>query len=384
MRDCVIGLVPDLIGGFSQKSGIYWFSRALINSIDQLDSPAKFVVFIPRCQLVDFSHLSPRFKIVPVPQFFSTDLRNSFWHLFILPLLAVYYRVQVLHLFAGNRRLSLFSPRRTLVTVHDVYHYNRPKLYGIYRFIYFRILICGLLRRQVNLHAVSDATAADLQRFLDIPSASITVIRNGFDGPRFRLPAQQLEVDLSGIIPIGPYFLYVSSYDHPRKNHIALIKAYESVVSASHNPPDLVLVGPDFASSEVIHDAISASSVSKRIHSLGFVSNQQLGLLYKRAFAFVHPSQCEGFGYPLIEAMHFGLPVVCSSIPAFKEVAGDAPVYFDACNVSDIAAKLLLVINDESLRKRCASLSVSAAYAGSHHSSASLIFSLYMQIYKRC
>jgi len=384
MRNYVIGLVPDLICGFSQKSGIYWFSKALIESLDQLESQARFVLFIPRSEADDFSHLSSRFTIVRIPRFFMGDFWNIIWHLAVLPWLARYHSVQVLHLFAGNRRLSLFPPRRTLVTVHDVYHHNQLKLYGLARFLYFRIVICGLLRRQVNFHAVSAATAADLRQLLGIPPASIHVIHNDCDRGRFDHGDRELPLaDLVEAAPRRPYFLYVSSFDHPRKNHVALIRAYEHVLQACPDAPALVFVGPDFASPEVIHEAIRRSSAADQIHSLGFVTDQQLGALYRHAFAFVHASCFEGFGYPLVEAMSFGLPVLCSDLSVFKEIGGDAPLYFYPRQSEDIAAKMLALITDQSLRQRCIASSMLIASSAAQRSNAPLILDLYHRIAER-
>ena len=88
MRNCVIGLVPDLICGFSQKSGIYWFSKMLIECLDQLESQARFVLFTPCSDAAEFSHLSSRFTIVRIPRFFVGDFWNIIWHLAVLPWLA--------------------------------------------------------------------------------------------------------------------------------------------------------------------------------------------------------------------------------------------------------------------------------------------------------
>mgnify|MGYP002631575478 FL=1 len=384
MRNCVIGLVPDLICGFSQKSGIYWFSKMLIECLDQLESQARFVLFIPCSDAAEFSHLSSRFTIVRIPCFFVGDFWNIIWHLAVLPWLARYHHVQVLHLFAGNRRLSLFPPRSTLVTIHDVYHYSQLKLYGLARFLYFRIVICGLLRKQVNLHAVSAATAADLHQLLGIPTTSIHVIHNSCARGRFDhgdselALADQVEAALR-----RPYFLYVSSLDHPRKNHVGLIRAYEYLLQACPDAPSLVFVGPDFASPEVIHLAISRSPAADRIHSLGFVTERHLGALYQNAFAFVHPSCFEGFGYPLVEAMSFGLPVLCSNLSVFREIGGDTPLYFDPRQSEDIAAKMLALIRDEQLRQRCIAASLEMARSAELRSNAPLILDLYQRIAER-
>jgi glycosyltransferase involved in cell wall biosynthesis len=295
MHNCVIGLVPDLICGFSQKSGTYWFSKMLIDGLDQLESQERFVLFVPHSEVAKFSHLSSRFTIVRIPSFFVGDFWNIIWHLAVLPWLARCHHVQVLHLFAGNRCLSLFPPRCTLVTVHDVYHYNQSRLYGLARFLCFRMVICGLLRKQVNLHAFSAATAADLHQLLGIPTASIHVIHNDFARGRFDHGDSELSMaDQVEAVPRRPYFLYVSSLDHPRKNHVVLIRAYEHVLQACPDAPSLVFAGPDFASPEVIHEAIRRSPAADRIYCLGFVLDEQLGALYQHAFAFVHPSRFEG------------------------------------------------------------------------------------------
>jgi glycosyltransferase involved in cell wall biosynthesis len=388
MRHCVIGLVPDLICGFSQKSGIYIFSKALIESLDQLESQARFVLFIPRSEAVNFSHLSSRFTIVRIPRFFTSDFWNIIWHLAVLPCLARYHRVEALHLFAGNRRLSLFPPQRTLATVHDIYHYNQTKLYGLPRFLYFRFVICGLLRRQVNLHAVSASTATDLHQLLGIPTTSIHVIQNVCDRGRFDHRDRDIDrerplADLVEAAPGSPYFLYVSSLDHPRKNHVVLIRAYERVLQVCPQAPFLVFVGPDFSSSEVIHEAIRRSPAADRLLSLGYVTDQQLGALYRQAFAFVHASSFEGFGYPLVEAMSFGLPVLCSDIPVFREIAGDAPLYFDPRRSENIAAKMLALMSDGTLRERCIATSLQMARSAAQRSNAPLLLDLYHRIAAR-
>ena len=142
-------------------------------------------------------------------------------------------------------------------------------------------------------------------------------------------------------------------------------------------------MGPDFASPEVIHLAISRSPAADRIHSLGFVTDRQLGALYQNAFAFVHPSCFEGFGYPLVEAMSFGLPVLCSNLSVFREIGGDTPLYFDPRQSEDIAAKMLALIRDEQLRQRCIAASLEMARSAELRSNAPLILDLYHRIAER-
>ena len=83
----------------------------------------------------------------------------------------------------------------------------------------------------------------------------------------------------------------------------------------------------------------------------GYVSDEELVTLYKNAKAFVMPSFEEGFGIPILEAMALSCPVVSSNAGSLPEVGGDACLYFDPTNMSDMTNKINKIINDENLRK---------------------------------
>jgi glycosyltransferase involved in cell wall biosynthesis len=348
-----IGLVPDFVMDATEKSGIDFYSAALIRALSQTDRSRKFTLFLTRERWKEFPDLGPHFHRVPIPRIFASGLLNIFWYLFILPIHAYWHRVDLLHLFAGNRRMTWFPRGKKLVTVHDVFHFEHQEIYSFPRFLFFRTIIAPLLRRQRHLVADSHATKHDIERLLGVPGKAIEVIHLGFDAPRLMASTtENLEDPVHRKYQLArPYILYVSALDHPRKNHLTLLDAYELLLKSRPDAPDLVFVGPDFFHAETIHRAIQRPSLGGRVHALGYVPDQWLPILYREATLFVHPSPLEGFGYPLVEAMAFGLPVACADTEIFREIGGAAPVFFDPKQPKDIAAKIAMLLADPALQE---------------------------------
>jgi len=138
-----------------------------------------------------------------------------------------------------------------------------------------------------------------------------------------------------------PYFLYLARLEHPAKNHVRLIEAFERFAAAHPGRgEDLIFGGADWHGAEVIHQRIGASRCGDRIRSLGFVGKSDLQALYGGATAMIYPSLFEGFGLPPIEAMACGCPVISSPRGSLREVVGDAAYLIDPEDVGDMAAGL--------------------------------------------
>lgn len=147
------------------------------------------------------------------------------------------------------------------------------------------------------------------------------------------------------------YILFVGTLQ-PRKNIVRLIESFAKVLENLKNKEQqLVIVGKKGWLFEEIFQAPKKYNVEKNVQFLEFVSNEELCVLYKHATCFVLPSLYEGFGLPVLEAMKNGCPVVTSNVSSLPEAGGDAALYIDPENASDIAEKIQLVLNDKTKRQ---------------------------------
>src|SRR6185503_13324463 len=140
--------------------------------------------------------------------------------------------------------------------------------------------------------------------------------------------------------------------EHPGKNHVRLISAFNQFKSATGSDWQLVFGGSDWHGAEAIHAAARQSPFASDIRMLGFVADEQLPDLYRAAEVFVYPSLYEGFGMPPIEAMACGCPVICSTRGSLGEIVGNAAAIVDPENVDSMAKQLSLLAKDGNLRER--------------------------------
>ena len=148
------------------------------------------------------------------------------------------------------------------------------------------------------------------------------------------------------------YLLHIGSFEK-RKDLITLVKAFKLV-----NDPSLklVLAGSQIinGNSEVLGEIktfVLQNKLVDKVILAGFVSKEEASILYKNARIYVFPSLDEGFGIPILEALSFSLPVICSDIDVFKEVGGDYVEYFKVGDSISLSEKIISVLGSEKLRQ---------------------------------
>jgi len=246
--------------------------------------------------------------------------------------------------------------RKTVLTMHDTLGVERPEL--VFATVASRWLWWAkeqAARWNVSvLTTVSERARDDLSRYYRIPAERIAVLAEGVD-PKFlqaddALPSWPRVARKYGIPEHGRFWLTVGS-PLPNKNLSRLIEAYAGL------PEDvgpLVLVGAVDGEcqshvAELRGEAV-ARNVEQRVVFAGFVPDDELAVLYRRAQSLIFPSVWEGFGLPAVEAMVSGLPVLYSRAGALPEVVGDAGVMFDPLSVADLRSAWVRVAGDDSLR----------------------------------
>jgi len=298
-----------------------------------------------------FDFVGDRMKIVGVPEKFQPAARNVLWHQTALPAWLRSNHIDVIHV-PSYRRMPWRAPCATVATIHDLAPFHVAGKYDMARMFYGRVVVRWLARRQDAIIAISGNTAQDIEKFFGIPVARLDVILNGIDHARFSPgdPARAAADAATRWKLDRPFFLYISRLEHPAKNHVRLIEAFNRFKSASGLDWLLVLGGTDWNGAEHIHAAAAASPFAKDIRFLGFIDDAILPDLYRAASAMVYPSLYEGFGFPPIEAMACGCPVLSSTRGSLGEVVGDAAATVDPENIADISAGLQRLATDTAWR----------------------------------
>ncbi len=277
-------------------------------------------------------------------------------------------------------------PARTLVTVHDIIPYLTRKDARLctYRNTVHRfcdhLAMLGL-RRADHLIMDSQYTQQCVVTQLGIPAERTSVVYLGIDQQRFRpcmVPYTLLE---RYQLPANRrYLIYVGSED-PRKNLETLLHA---LAELRRDMPDLALIKVGRAHFEHERQRLNALAsdlgISAAIHFLADVAEADLPLLYNLAKVCVLPSWYEGFGFPVLEAMACGTPVVCARASSLPELVGTAALLFDPASAADLSAMLRLVLQHPTLAADLRARGLGRAAAFTWETTAQQVGAIYAQL----
>ena len=333
------------------KTGVAQYVFALLDALKNADAKHRFHLFVLEGDVPLFDFVRNHMSIVTVPERFRSPAKNIAWHQTVLPRLARELSLDVLHV-PSYRRMVWSHPCALVATIHDLAPFHVANKYDWKRMIYGRVVARQLAHRQHQIIAISQNTGNDIRHYFQIPSDRITVIHNGLDHNRFTVGnhecARTAICRKHGIS--APFFLYVARLEHPAKNHVRLIEAFDAFKKETGSEWRLVFGGSDWHGAEEIHRRIQASPFASEIHNLGFVDPAELPTLYRAAGAFVYPSLFEGFGLPPVEAMACGCPVISSTRGSLKEVIGNAAAVVEPESVQSIHSALAEIAGRAELR----------------------------------
>ncbi len=244
--------------------------------------------------------------------------------------------------FVPAHTLPFFFPGRAIATVHDLGFKYFPQAHPTSQRLYLDWTTRYSASRANLILADSQATADDLQKFYVTLSSKIRVVYPGVDKP-FISDIQSVRRKYN--LP-NRYFLFIGTLQ-PRKNIARLIQAYD--LWRQQHPTDstaLVLAGGQ----GWLYDPAWTAGV-EGIHLTGYIDDADKGALYAGALALVFPSLYEGFGFPVLEAMYCGTPVIASSTSSLPELVGNAGLLVDPLNIEAIAAAMSQLSANENLRQ---------------------------------
>ncbi|MCX6792982.1 MAG: glycosyltransferase family 1 protein [Candidatus Falkowbacteria bacterium] len=380
----------------SHKSGTEWYSYYIIRELAKLDKENQYILYTDKPLLGGLSDLSSEktdcespifkkgFQVIKSPHnnfkakvlawpftFFWTQGRLSLEMLFNSPDV----------LFVPAHALPIIHPKKSLVTIHDIGFKREEKLYersgiGAERNTYqavidflVRCLTLGKfgansfdyldwstefsLKHAKAIITISEFTKNEIKELYKADNTKIKVIYNGYPSDLYKPLSNKPEAErvLSSYGIKQPYIFYVGRLEK-KKNIATLIEAFH-ILKTHHTdlPHRLYLVGDASFGFDDIKYSIHGFGLQNVISTTGWVKEHDLPYIFNCATAFIFPSNYEGFGIPLLQAMASGVPIVASRAASIPEVVGDAAVLFDPASPSDMADALANVLSDENVRK---------------------------------
>ena len=349
----VIGIDTRVLGAKS-KSGIQEYTENLLVHLLPMDAKIKFKLFFS-----SWSGVLPDYDFLRLPNVevrrFKTPNKILFpaARLFNVPKLDRWLDgIDVF--FSPHFFISALSRQvRRVSTFHDLSYERFPEFFTARQRLWhqFEMEPARQARFSDKIIAVSESTRNDLAVKYFIDPAKIKVVYSGIS-PKIKKPAAgELEIFRRRENLPEKFVLFLGKLE-PRKNAVGLLKAFNILKTfGGFDDVGLVLAGSRGWLCKDIFKEAAASSYRRQIIFKENISDGERNFYYGLASVFVYPSFFEGFGFPPLEAMACGTPVVVSNNSSLPEVVGDAGLLIDPYNVSDIAAAIRNLLDDRRLRE---------------------------------
>ena len=316
-------------------TGVQRYAYEFIRACDTLAEQGQLETLWPGVQLCLLCPPNARddLELLHVERRQVGRLRGQLWEQLELP----YYSRDGLLLNLCNT-FPLFKSQQAS-TLHDAAIFARPEAYTWAFRRWYRLLFPLAARRNLALFTDSQFSRRELSRYTGIAAERWQVVYLGHEHI-FDVPADDGVLERHTLRP-QEFLLAVGSLS-PHKNFQAVVQALESLPEA--NFPVAIAGGSDAAV------FAGKPQLSQRVKQLGYVSDGELRALYEHASAFIFPSRYEGFGFPPLEAMACGCPVIASQAASLPEVCGEAVRYCDPEDISSIAEAIEHVMHNPALR----------------------------------
>ncbi len=250
--------------------------------------------------------------------------------------------------------IPLFYNKNSILIIHDLAIYLHPDWFPEKQWFSTKILVPASIRKAKKIVAISQCTKNDLLKIFKINKDKVSVIYPGVRIKDTYLPDEITTIKNKFEIK-GDYCLFLGTIE-PRKNILNLIKAFSNYLFENEESKiDLVLAGNKGWKYNLVFknlNCLNQRLINSRIKYIGKISNRERNILLKNCEAFIFPSQYEGFGFPVLEAMSLGVPVVTGNNSSLQEVANDSAILVESNDVNSIRRGIKQVLADKCLRQQ--------------------------------
>ncbi|HCW32891.1 MAG: hypothetical protein UT55_C0095G0004 [Candidatus Peregrinibacteria bacterium GW2011_GWE2_39_6] len=272
-------------------------------------------------------------------------------------------------LFVPSHVLPLSHPKKSIITIHDLAFRDLPLAYHPLQWLYLHWSTWFAVKKAFKIIVPSQATKKDLINKYNCPPEKIIIILHGFKPPKSKISTPKTAKILKTfhLLPkttknlastpnpkntnqkLVPYILFIGRLE-TKKNLSRLMQAFK-IFSENHPEWRLILGGGRGTGFNKILKTLLKEKLTDRVLMPGYLTEDEKAILLKNARLFAFPSLAEGFGFPILEAAHYHVPILASKIPALLEFKNYVDIFVDPLNVHSLAKGLTTLAANSQIKK---------------------------------
>ncbi|KAA0991444.1 glycosyltransferase family 4 protein [Dyadobacter aurulentus] len=336
----------DAKRAFANKTGLGNYSRFVLEALTRYEDQNEYFAYTPKNK----QNLFPSFPVeaVRLPESWLDKQLSSYWRYANISSQLSKEGIQVFHGLSNEIPLGLAHRNiSSVVTIHDLIFEKLPHLFKPADRLIYRHKFRSACDRADRVIAVSEQTKRDLVELYKVENHKIDVIYQDCS-PIFRniLP-QAARDEILALYDIQmPYVLCVGTLEE-RKNQHRLVEAFAGI---DQKDSCLILIGKPTGYLNKINETIAKYKLQNRVKILQNVPSEHLPAIYQRAEVFAYISVYEGFGIPILEALHSETPVLSARGSCLEEAGGAGGLYANPLKTEEVSHQLNRLLTDHSLR----------------------------------
>ncbi len=341
----------DAKRAFSNFSGLGNYSRSTIRILNEYYSENDYFLYTPRVPSEDqikFLNLPTHARAhIRIPKSFFFETFSAAWRRYGIAADAAHDQLDLYHGLSHEIPSGIEKTKiKTVVTIHDLIFKRFPSYYkAADRRIYDKKFKAACINAD-KIIAISEQTKKDIIQFYEISESKIETIYQSCSSIFYLERSKEYLKTIAEKYNLPANFLLTVGTIEERKNTLLILK---SMVKMKSDIP-IVFVGRKKSYSKKLDEFILQNNLTNRVQFITSIDFEDLPAIYQLASVFIYPSRFEGFGIPIIEALHSKVPVIATTGSCLEEAGGPNSIYVDPDDDISLSKHLDEILSNEHLR----------------------------------
>ncbi len=363
----------------TKKTGIGRAALSLLQSLLEHDRINKYILHgwslsLDVEMINNFKNKNVQFNLLKIPG----NIKRFYWNRLHCP--NIEYIVKGIDIFhSADPLLPPLNTAKGVITIHDLVYKKYPNLLQK-QVLKWDTYIFKSVERANAIITLSNQSRNDIIEFFPFAADKIKVVHFPIESIFTNIPEPNYDNLIKSKHNLdNPFILFVGTIE-PRKNLINLIRAFEMFQHKHKSPLQLVICGKPGWLYKDIFESIKQSSIVSKIRYLNYLPEKELASLYRLSHYFVYPSLYEGYGFPVLEAMASGTPVITSNTSSLKEIAEGAAILVDPTSIEELSNSITILYKNDSLRNELSKKGLERIKLFNTETAAAQVLDIYKQL----